>query len=106
MGQDMPVDYDHKFEHELRWLRAKYQIEALKLRDRWLEFLPRSSKHRSSLDHSNRNDEVGIVLYKTLELSDHGENTSLESCPSLFSSSFLPQKLQRTISLPVDAVEL
>ncbi|CAA2981404.1 probable serine threonine- kinase WNK9 isoform X1 [Olea europaea subsp. europaea] len=88
MGQDMRVDYDHKFQHELRWLRAKYQIEALKLRDRWLEFLPRSSKHRSSLDHSNRNDEVGIVSYKTLELSDHGENTSLESCPSLFSSSF------------------
>ncbi|KAL2496866.1 Serine/threonine-protein kinase WNK1 [Forsythia ovata] len=125
LPQNIPVDYDHKIQQELRWLRAKYQIEVRKLRDQRLEFLPRSSKHCSTLDNSNRKDEVGIMSYKTLGLSNYDENTSLESCPSfdpvraekgkdkdmdtgksLFSSSLLPQKLQRTISLPVDAVDL
>lgn len=78
LAEDMPVDYDHKIQHELRW----NQIEVQKLTDQWLDFLPRCSNHCSTLDNSNRNDEAGIVSYKTVGLSDYDENTSLKSCPS------------------------
>ncbi|CAI9757282.1 unnamed protein product [Fraxinus pennsylvanica] len=122
LTEDIPVDYDDKIQHQLGWLRVKNQIEVQKLTDQWLKFPPRCSNHCSTLDNSDRKDEAGIVSYKTLGLSDYDENTSLKSCPSsdpvragksevdiqesLFSSSLLPQKLRRTISLPVDAVDL
>lgn len=90
---------------ELRWLKAKYQLELREVRDNQLRNSPRSSTPRSF------HGDLGNQSVENSEFQDFRK-----SCPISRSQrarncearegSLLPSTLHRTTSLPVDAVYL
>ncbi|KAM1251003.1 hypothetical protein FF1_033544 [Malus domestica] len=147
MYHDLPDSYENGIQKDLRWFKAKHQMELRELRDEQLGIistsLPNASKEHkidngflSSLVSNTIQGINNIVLSKSCAY-DHQHLTpdfhaNLEkSCPnsepqrarnceamespnaanvitgkSLYTDSLLPHSLRRTVSLPVDAVDL
>lgn len=125
-------DYENRLvQWELRWLKAKYQLELRDVRDNQLGISPRSSTPRSF--HGDLADESLSLRQEKAENSEF--QNFHKSCPILKSqrarnceatevsyralqvqlqnlelpkdfNSLLPSTLHRTTSLPVDAVYL
>ncbi|KAK9292765.1 hypothetical protein L1049_020745 [Liquidambar formosana] len=129
-------DYENEIQQELRWLKAKYQMELRKLRDEQLGLVSNSSNISSGSGDNN-----GILLKSSANgehISSNCQDHVKKSCPnsetrrarnlgfrnceaikntpsaaddmvtakSSYIGSLLPHSLHRTTSLPVDAVGL
>ncbi|GMP40813.1 hypothetical protein CsSME_00011122 [Camellia sinensis var. sinensis] len=131
---DFPGDYEQEIQQELRWLRAKYQMELRKLRDQQLGLVPKSPKINSSSCVSKPKIINGVSssssVLKHCGSSLHGqvhkitpisETLRARKCEpvygssnvgdmvtakSFYTGSCLSKTLHRTTSLPVDAVDL
>lgn len=117
--------YEHEIQQELRWLKAKYQIELRKLKDKHLGLVPKPprlrsssgvSKHKivngiSSSSDLNRlqgkiDKHCGPNLNGQVEKCFHNEDDSIVAAKRLYTGSLIPNTLHRTTSLPVDAIDL
>ncbi|XP_041019748.1 probable serine/threonine-protein kinase WNK9 isoform X2 [Juglans microcarpa x Juglans regia] len=141
---DLSDNYEKEIEQELRWLKAKYQMELRGLRDQQLGLASKPSTcGNGENDIDNR-----LLASETLQADDNGvlrkspaydgQFSSIcrayvnKSCPnsetqwarnckvmknssnpedmvtakSLHAGPLLPQSLHRTVSLPVDAVDI
>lgn len=132
LSHGLSDDYEHEIQQELRWLKAKYQIELRKLRDKHLGLVPKPprlhsssgvSKHKildvisssSDLNHlqgkiivksSSIDRHCGSNLNGLVENCFHNEDDSIVAANRLYTGSLIPNTLHRTTSLPVDAIDL
>ncbi|XP_057496943.1 probable serine/threonine-protein kinase WNK9 [Actinidia eriantha] len=118
LSHELVNDYEHEIQQELRWLRAKYQMQLGKLRDQQLGRVPKSPRPESNSGVSERKIPIGVldlkplqgeIFSKTLALGKNcGTNLLGHSSPN--AEDFVTAKgfytLHRTTSLPVDAVDL
>ncbi|KAL9235108.1 hypothetical protein vseg_009901 [Gypsophila vaccaria] len=126
---DLTDDCQSKVQRDFRWLKAKFQLELREIRDHQLQVSSKSSIscHFSHSLHLNLPPEHTKI---NSSKSESAQNSILEDfhkgCPisriqrarnceaigggfydaniDLFAGSLLPSTLQRTTSLPVDAV--
>lgn len=134
---DLSENSEHEIQKELRWLKAKGQIELRELRDQQLGLVSKSSNKEQERD----NGSLSSLVSNTIKGNSHGRNSSPnclpgpnKSCPSseaqrvrkceailecpnaaedvvtaksfYSESQLLPHSLCRTVSLPVDAVDV
>lgn len=113
-------DYQNEIRQELRWLKAKYQMQLREIRDQQLG-VPSPSSNSARPNQEADNDGL---IWRTLS---PGKCSSLKFAPdgrcanavasgslspermvtakSFYTSALLPQPLHRATSLPVDAVD-
>ncbi|KAJ9700352.1 hypothetical protein PVL29_005915 [Vitis rotundifolia] len=105
-------DYENEIRQELRWLKAKYQMQLRELRDQQLGAKPKLlslTPNSDSMEHSRDNKGWANLAYRR----PHNREPVSESCSpddmvtakSFFTGTLLPQSLHRATSLPVDAVD-
>lgn len=134
---DLSENSEHEIQKELRWLKAKRQIELRELRDQQLGLVSKSSNKEQERD----NGSLSSLVSNTIKGNSYDRNSSPnclpgpnKSCPSsetqrirkceailecpnaaedvitakscYTESQLLPHSLCRTVSLPVDAVDL
>ena len=139
---DLEDDYEKEIQKELRWLRAKYQMELRDHKDRQFE----QSAHSTNKEHKTENGFLSPSLTETLKEGNNGtqlkpftnkwhcdssnhphvhesspnsatqrdQNCEATESPgkgmvtakSFYTGSLLPHSLHRTVSLPVDAVDI
>ncbi|XP_028770727.1 probable serine/threonine-protein kinase WNK9 [Neltuma alba] len=133
---DLEEEGDKEIQQELRWLKAKYQMELRELRDRQLGITVKSSHARehksecgvsspsqtdtfergnslkpfancgsschSHFNKSSPNSDTQRARNCEAMDSPGGEVTAKSLCTGLL----LPHSLHRTVSLPVDAVDI
>ncbi|XP_028790316.1 probable serine/threonine-protein kinase WNK9 [Neltuma alba] len=114
-----------EIQQELRWLRAAYQIELRELRDRQysmsLSLSPRDALNtgnqeihsksftnnwscRSIVNMSRPNSDTQMA--RTCEAMGFTGEEGVVNTKSSYAGSLLPPSLRRTVSLPVDAVDV
>ncbi|KAI9076485.1 hypothetical protein K1719_041471 [Acacia pycnantha] len=129
---DLEEECDREIQQELRWLKAKYQMELRELRDRQLGQTVKSShdsKHKSVKPSQTDTFERGNSLKPFANCGSSGHSHFNKSSPysdtqrarnceamdspkgevtakSICAGSLLPHSLHRTVSLPVDAVDM
>ncbi|RYQ90856.1 hypothetical protein Ahy_B09g096822 isoform B [Arachis hypogaea] len=149
-------DYEEEIQKELRWLKAKYQMELRELKDQHLGLMPKSSSSNSNDKEENKTEHQLVMplhlLTKTLKASNNNnvihlkpftnnlncdattnhlphcnksipdldaqraqnreameslrEEEGMVNAKNFFSGTLLPHSLHRTVSLPVDAVDV
>lgn len=121
---DLSENYEkEENQQELRWLKAKYQMELRELRDQQL----RHPSKTSTCENGENKIENGFLtspmkssahVIKSCPISDTQRAQNCEAmkdssnaegvviAKSFCTGSLLPQSLHRTVSLPVDAVDL
>ncbi|CAI0432409.1 unnamed protein product [Linum tenue] len=135
--RDLAEDGDENdIQHELRWLKAKYQIEMREVKDHQLGILTTPVTNSSSREDGTLNGGKGLscsVLQSALNslqqqdqcCNDISKRSSticqahrastrdfpaddepIFTAKSFYTGSFLPHSLHRTTSLPVDAVDV
>lgn len=121
---DFTDDYENEIRQELRWLKAKYQMELRELRDKQLGLAPKvvdSTSSANTKDKSSfllRDEKDDDHLLESLASGTHfgsfdgQKEASFEESYNTFSTSkslctgdLLPQALHRATSLPVDAID-
>lgn len=119
----MSENYEKENQQELRWLKAKYQMELRELRDQQLLHPSKSStcgngEHKlengfstspmKSSAHVNKSCPTSETLRarncEAMKGSCNAEDVA--TAKSFYTGSLLPHSLHRTVSLPVDAVDL
>lgn len=144
LHQDLSETYEKENQQELRWLKAKYQMELRELRGQQLGHGSHSSYH-GSREHCFDNVFMSSMVLKSLEgdngvilqssAEDHQLSLNCRDCISkssnfklnraqssklmespnaedmstaknFYNGSLLPHSLHRTVSLPVDAVDI
>ncbi|KAL1339851.1 hypothetical protein AAHE18_U071000 [Arachis hypogaea] len=153
---DLEGDYEEEIQKELRWLKAKYQMELRELKDQHLGLMPKSSSSNSNDKEENKTEHQLVMplhlLTKTLKASNNNnvihlkpftnnlncdattnhpphcnnsipdldaqraqnreameslsEEEGMVNAKNFFSGTLLPHSLHRTVSLPVDAVDV
>lgn len=123
-------DYENEIQQELRWVKAKYQMELAKLRDQQLGIEPKSSKYKTDNGvllcqvsntaqgnnkgneqhcsvnwHSRVNNSCLKVGHCEANKESHNAE-NMDTAKSFYSGSLVPFSLHRTTSLPVDAIDL
>ncbi|XP_074311475.1 putative serine/threonine-protein kinase WNK9 [Silene latifolia] len=119
---DLVDNCENGVQWELRWLKAKYQLEMRGVKDHHVGMWSKPSTPRSCNGDTDGLYENHIELRRNLLKSDSVRDSNHEvirnSCPisrtqrardcealeNFISGSLLPSTLQRTTSLPVDAV--
>ncbi|XP_027367920.1 probable serine/threonine-protein kinase WNK9 isoform X4 [Abrus precatorius] len=141
---DLEDDYEKEIQKELRWLRAKYQMELRELKDQ--QFGLRAKSSHCNTEHKTENGILSPSLTETLKGGNNGiqlkpitnnwncdsnshphvhksspnsdtqraQNCEAMESPvegmvtakSFYTGSLLPHSLHRTVSLPVDAVDI
>ncbi|CAI0432543.1 unnamed protein product [Linum tenue] len=135
--RDLAEDGDENdIQHELRWLKAKYQIEMREVKDHQLGILTTPVANSSSREDGTLNGGKGLscsVLQSalnSLQQQDQccnyiskrssticqahrastrdspADDETIFTAKSFYTGSFLPHSLHRTTSLPVDAVDV
>lgn len=115
---DLEDNYGKEIQQELRWLRAKYQMGLREVRDRQFGLRAKSS-HGSNIKH---NADYGLMSLSSSLINRSCPNSDTQrartreamdfpgkvmaSAKSLCTGSLLPHSLHRTLSLPVDAVDI
>jgi WNK lysine deficient protein kinase len=126
--QNLAEDYEKEIRQEMRWLKAKYQMQLRELKDQQLGVLPKDFNSNAFWDRKGpKRDLVEMRESKEDELmkafamgkhfgsfSHEGEdeneyfnpvNANMVTAKTYFSAALLPQSLHRATSLPVDAVD-
>ncbi|KAK7277847.1 hypothetical protein RJT34_22866 [Clitoria ternatea] len=138
---DLEDDYEKEIQKELRWLRAKYQMELRERKDQQFGLRAKSSPS-SNTQQKTENSTMSPSLTETLKEDNNGiqlkpiirqnsnhpqvnksspnwDTQRAQKCEameslgegmitakSFYTGSLLPNSLHRTVSLPVDAVDL
>ncbi|KAF7805186.1 putative serine/threonine-protein kinase WNK9 isoform X1 [Senna tora] len=116
---------EKEIQQEMRWLRAKYQMELREVRDRQLGLPSKSSSHNTKheseyeilsppLTDTSKGGNSGSSLHSHVNMCcPNSETQRARNCEamdspgkSLYSASLLPHPIHRTVSLPVDAVDV
>ncbi|XVE62856.1 hypothetical protein DITRI_Ditri06bG0153300 [Diplodiscus trichospermus] len=129
LHRDLPYNHENEVPQELRWLKAKYQMELRELRDQQLGLVSDSSTS-TNRDKKQSDEVLSLPRSNTLrrdQANDHKScakdehfNSDLHECkamesmrvddivttPAFFTGTLLPHSLHRTTSLPVDAVDI
>lgn len=126
------LDHENDIRQELRWLKARYQMQIRELRDHQLGVRPKSNctspdtddklspklhlkmQHNNSLLRSmayKKHFPVDVEKCNTLadQMIQNVDVTSPEqiiTAKDFFAGALLPHSLQRATSLPVDAVDV
>uniref|UniRef100_A0A5B6ZYQ7 non-specific serine/threonine protein kinase n=1 Tax=Davidia involucrata TaxID=16924 RepID=A0A5B6ZYQ7_DAVIN len=90
LSHDPSDDYEHEIQQELRWLRAKYQMELRGLRDHQLGLVPKSPKLSSSSGISKHISIKGFSSSSILNPSQADDNRIVlnsSACDKHFSSN-------------------
>ncbi|QCE07410.1 serine/threonine-protein kinase WN [Vigna unguiculata] len=140
---DLGEDYEKEIQKELRWLRAKYQMELRDHKDKQFEQSSHSTNKEqktengflspslteTSLKEGNNGTQMNPLTNKwhcgssnhphVHESSPNSDTQRAQNCEatespgkgmvtakSFYSGSLLPHSLHRTVSLPVDAVDI
>ncbi|KAB1202746.1 Serine/threonine-protein kinase WNK1 [Morella rubra] len=144
---DQSENHEKKFEQEMRWLKAKYQMQLRELRDQQLGLTSKSSTCgdrenkadteilASSISKTEKAESNGTPMKSSAydgrfssncrahvnkscldlktqrarnceAIKDSPTAEDVITCKSFYSGSLLPQSLHRTVSLPVDAVDV
>ncbi|XP_065852721.1 probable serine/threonine-protein kinase WNK9 isoform X2 [Euphorbia lathyris] len=104
---DLSDSNENNTQQELRWLKAKYQIELQKYRDQQLEHVWNCEPNEEDL--SSHEDLLSCPSSDTRRGRNCETATragEMNSSKSFCFRSLLPRSLQRTTSLPVDAVDV
>ncbi|XP_061338665.1 probable serine/threonine-protein kinase WNK9 isoform X10 [Gastrolobium bilobum] len=99
------LDYENEIRQELRWLKAKYQMQLRELRDHQLGGKPKFtclSPDSKKLDHG----KDGVLRLSVTPHLKKQHNKPLLRAKDFFTRALLPQSLHRATSLPVDAVDV
>ncbi|CAL5194653.1 unnamed protein product [Lathyrus oleraceus] len=118
-------DYEKEIQHELRWLKAKYQMELRELRDKQIGLEPKSPHTSSNIKHVTTSETVnGFDNYRDYDSREHKSQPDLETrraqncgavycdeenmatAKSFYRRLLLQETLHRSVSLPVDAVDV
>ncbi|KAI5400843.1 hypothetical protein KIW84_065630 [Lathyrus oleraceus] len=123
------LDYENDIRHELRWLKAKYQMHLRELRGHQLgsssSTKPKSTCTSPEKLHNN-NSLLMSIAYKNFSVDAARRNTlddqiipsiacntshpnnsqQMVTAKDFFAGALLPNSLQRATSLPVDAVDV
>ncbi|TYG47034.1 hypothetical protein ES288_D11G305600v1 [Gossypium darwinii] len=129
---DLSDNYENEVQQELRWLKAKYQMELRELRDQQQLGIVSDSSNCSNKAKNRNNDIPPLSTFAPNKHfnSDFHDNKN-KRCPdsanrggryrkpaesprvkemvtaqNFCTGSLLPQSLHRTTSLPVDAVDI
>ncbi|KAK8633771.1 hypothetical protein V6N13_014609 [Hibiscus sabdariffa] len=128
---DISDNYENEVQQELRWLKAKYQMELRELRDQQLGIVSDSSdcsdkdknitnevpslssfapnNHSNSDFHNDNNKSCHISDNRVGRYCRPVESLrgkDMVTAPNFFTGSLVPHSLHRTTSLPVDAVDV
>nr|KYP74447.1 Serine/threonine-protein kinase WNK1 [Cajanus cajan] len=95
-------DYEKEIQKELRWLRAKYQMELREHKDRQFG----QSSQSNNREHKTENGFFHPHVHESSPNSDTQRAPNCEALESPGEGSLLPHSLHRTVSLPVDAVDI
>ncbi|OWM74259.1 hypothetical protein CDL15_Pgr008573 [Punica granatum] len=116
----MLEDYENEIRRELRWLKAKYQMQLREIRDQQLGDPSRSSRPARLNRAANNNGRIlkSLSQDKPMSLnfnpkgrcanamaSESFSPDCMTTAKSFFTGALLPQPLNRATSLPVDAVD-
>ncbi|CAA0829130.1 Serine/threonine-protein kinase WNK1 [Striga hermonthica] len=91
-------DYENEIRQELRWLKAKYQMQLRGLRDRRLKS---SNSHADVKEKGNDDFEPNPFVYAHNSCGPVHLGTSKD----FYVGPMMPNSLHRTTSLPVDATD-
>ncbi|XAR63618.1 Non-specific serine/threonine protein kinase [Bertholletia excelsa] len=132
LHEEISDDYEQEIQKELRWLKAKYQLELRELRDQQLGVEPKSPKHKiiNGVSSSSASKPLqGEIMSRPSTPCKHGDSNfhgqagkkerkredkisgsheveGIVTAKGLYGGPLLPNSLHRTTSLPVDAVDL
>ncbi|XP_058738627.1 probable serine/threonine-protein kinase WNK9 isoform X1 [Vicia villosa] len=128
-------DYEKEIQHELRWLKAKYQMELRELRDKQMGLEAKSPHSSSNIKHETTSETVnrfeneihfdnhrdydssyGFREHKSQPNSEtrraqncgamYCDEESIATAKSFYTRMLIPDTIHRTVSLPVDAVDV
>ncbi|XP_010550938.1 PREDICTED: serine/threonine-protein kinase WNK1-like [Tarenaya hassleriana] len=92
---DLSENKEKRIEQELRWLKARYQIELREIQDQRLKIRMSDNRDEEQFDQACGFSGLGLVK---------GEGVPVCGKQS-YGDKLLPRCLKRTTSLPVDAVD-
>ncbi|XP_027363360.1 probable serine/threonine-protein kinase WNK9 isoform X3 [Abrus precatorius] len=99
------LDYENEIRQELRWLKAKYQMQLRELRDHQLGSKPKLTSISPDTDILEHGKDGILRLSATSNLKIQNNKPSLRSI-DFFAGALLPHSLHRATSLPVDAIDV
>ncbi|KAH1139956.1 hypothetical protein GLYMA_10G248400v4 [Glycine max] len=99
------LDYENEIRQELRWLKAKYQMQLRELRDQQLGGKPKFTSISPDTDKLEHLKD-GILRLSDASNLKIQNNKPLLKTIDFFTGVLLPHSLQRATSLPVDAVDV
>lgn len=128
-------DYEKEIQHELRWLKAKYQMELRELRDKQMGLEAKSPHTSSNIKHKTTSETVngfeneihfdnhrdydssyGFREHKSQANSEtrraqnfsamYCDEESIATAKSFYTRMLIPDTIHRTVSLPIDAVDV
>ncbi|XP_022878813.1 probable serine/threonine-protein kinase WNK9 isoform X2 [Olea europaea var. sylvestris] len=116
-------DYENEIRQELRWLKAKYQMQLRELRDQQLRVLSNSSTSDSSTPKEEKCDVLKsfasrkhFSTFNSINGKTNRTNQKVHDCESAYNSccpdhmipakSFYSGSIHRATSLPVDATDI
>ncbi|CAJ2628575.1 unnamed protein product [Trifolium pratense] len=127
------LDDDNEVQKELRWLKARYRMESRERKDRQLGLTDDKTSRSGNGEHITDYAVLSLLLAETLNGGNNGiglkhvhksspnsdtvrnqiceamESSGGEgmvTAKSFYTGSLLPHSLHRTVSLPVDAVDI
>lgn len=108
---EVEKDHENEIRQELRWLKARYQMQLRELRDQQLGILSKPSNSTSdNREFINDSEDIGIGIDKKV----YSYEPAFGSCSpvhmattakSFYSGGLIPHSLHRASSLPVDATD-
>ncbi|KAL6956655.1 non-specific serine,threonine protein kinase [Sarracenia purpurea var. burkii] len=101
-------DNENEIKQELRWLKAKYQMQLREVRDQQLGLVTKTSSSSFLNPEEQKSDEDGFFpMPAESNAPDESRNevVLLKCAKGLHRGALLPISLHRATSLPVDAVD-
>ncbi|KAF9677590.1 hypothetical protein SADUNF_Sadunf08G0123500 [Salix dunnii] len=107
-------DYENEIRQELRWLKAKYQMQLRELKDQQLGVKSKSSSPSPTSDNMEHQKDAGKRFADSAnrkvqnceEISKAFIPEQMIAAKNFYAGALLPHSLHRATSLPVDAVDV
>uniref|UniRef100_A0A6N2NLI4 non-specific serine/threonine protein kinase n=1 Tax=Salix viminalis TaxID=40686 RepID=A0A6N2NLI4_SALVM len=107
-------DDENEIRQELRWLKAKYQMQLRELKDQQLRVKSKPSSLSPTSDNMERQkdagkrfaDSVNRKVQNCEEISEAFIPEQMIAAKNFYAGALLPHSLHRATSLPVDAVDV
>ncbi|XP_011026437.1 PREDICTED: probable serine/threonine-protein kinase WNK9 isoform X3 [Populus euphratica] len=107
-------DYENEIRQELRWLKAKYQMQLRELKDQQLGVKSKTSSlspNSHNMEHQKDADErcadsANTEVQNCEEINKAFSPEQMITAKNFYAGALLPHTLHRATSLPVDAVDV